>query len=142
MVDDVIIHAPTRQSATKTTTVVVVQNDEDDDDGRRPSIFAPRPNAISPSRTCTDHRPSRGLSAPTTGSTKNPKNRSLSVLGCAAPEANENLVNNLKRCGLKPIGGSKERNAGSAEATAQERSVLGGTIGFLSPTTATLSKDN
>jgi hypothetical protein len=52
-VDEVIIHAPTRQSATKTTTVVVVQNDDDVEDGRRPSIFPPRPNAISAWRTCT-----------------------------------------------------------------------------------------
>jgi hypothetical protein len=52
MVDDVIIQAPTRQSATNTTTVVVVQSDDDGDD-RLPSIFEPRPNAINHTLACT-----------------------------------------------------------------------------------------
>jgi hypothetical protein len=52
-VDDVIIQAPTTHSATNTATVVVVHSDEDGDEGRLASIFAPLPNAISPTLACT-----------------------------------------------------------------------------------------
>jgi hypothetical protein len=79
-VDEVIIHAPTRQSATKTTTVVVVQNDDDDDDGRRPSIFPPRPNAISAWRTCTGAPTFTRFISTNYGWTKNPQKSELCLL--------------------------------------------------------------